>query len=603
MNNYSILAVFGALHIEPTTNKRIIKKAYAKLVKQYHPEEFPEEWQQIHQAYEAAMDYAKHGHKPNMEDQLLTTMPSMDKSGTQKLPQPDAALQEPPVDFDSLLINCAEQEQTYIKEVMSELEHIKWKRDWNALMTLLSKPAFLYASQAKENLRECCEMLAMTPIAPDVFSSVIASINQLREAVTDPKQGTSALEPEQMIALLDELAATAKKAQQRYKDNQSDKQEQKSRRFWKWAGVMASILLTAYFSWMRIESRTPKAPDVILYEESENQIAESCESYLNDKYGASAYQIDSSQVDSAQNTSYCISLPAGMVWQIKAVQGENVHFDDIQVQEIMQALEDQIKNKLGQSELSLVPGTSLVPEAGWGIEDVFFHEKYEGDLKDFADREAAYRETIFSNSSDYGNENGVFVVYIKDMVSIADRPANPSAGTLSQYDEQLSALEQEYHVQLIALYTPQEYYDELYAGEAEEGASVKLPATEGSILNFSPIFNGYYSAGYSQEILWEPASDGIWYVKEDPEDIAPVIQSEIKLENQYQISIAFESEEPLLNIYQTVIIDKEMLGSGEKAVTVMKGENQVLRSDEYAEVGRYLLLPCSATESFTISWK
>lgn len=53
--------VFRILEIEPTTDKKEIKKAYAKLVKRYHPEEYPEEWKRIHDAYELALKLAQYG--------------------------------------------------------------------------------------------------------------------------------------------------------------------------------------------------------------------------------------------------------------------------------------------------------------------------------------------------------------------------------------------------------------------------------------------------------------------------------------------------------------------------------------------------------------
>ena len=53
--------IFDILGIEPTSDKRLIKKAYAQKVKECHPEESPEEWQQLHEAYEAALKYAKGG--------------------------------------------------------------------------------------------------------------------------------------------------------------------------------------------------------------------------------------------------------------------------------------------------------------------------------------------------------------------------------------------------------------------------------------------------------------------------------------------------------------------------------------------------------------
>lgn len=43
------------LGIEPTKDKKEIKKAYARLLKQYHPEENPEEFKQIQMAYQQCL--------------------------------------------------------------------------------------------------------------------------------------------------------------------------------------------------------------------------------------------------------------------------------------------------------------------------------------------------------------------------------------------------------------------------------------------------------------------------------------------------------------------------------------------------------------------
>jgi len=50
--------VWEILEIEPTSDKKIIKQAYAKAVKKYHPEENPEEFQKIHAAYKQALAFA-----------------------------------------------------------------------------------------------------------------------------------------------------------------------------------------------------------------------------------------------------------------------------------------------------------------------------------------------------------------------------------------------------------------------------------------------------------------------------------------------------------------------------------------------------------------
>ena len=55
---------FIVLGIEPTRDQRTIRKAYAALVRKYHPEEYPEEWQRIHDAYETALKHAGHNMQP-----------------------------------------------------------------------------------------------------------------------------------------------------------------------------------------------------------------------------------------------------------------------------------------------------------------------------------------------------------------------------------------------------------------------------------------------------------------------------------------------------------------------------------------------------------
>ncbi|MEZ3469274.1 MAG: DnaJ domain-containing protein, partial [Schaedlerella sp.] len=50
---------FDILGIEITKDTRAIKKAYALLSKQYHPEEHPAEWEKLYGAYQAALEYAQ----------------------------------------------------------------------------------------------------------------------------------------------------------------------------------------------------------------------------------------------------------------------------------------------------------------------------------------------------------------------------------------------------------------------------------------------------------------------------------------------------------------------------------------------------------------
>ena len=56
--------MWNILGIEPTKDIKAIKAAYAKLAKQYNPEEHPEEFKRIFDAYKSACAYARSKNTP-----------------------------------------------------------------------------------------------------------------------------------------------------------------------------------------------------------------------------------------------------------------------------------------------------------------------------------------------------------------------------------------------------------------------------------------------------------------------------------------------------------------------------------------------------------
>ena len=51
---------FKILEIEPTNDKKKIKIAYSKILKEYHPEEFPEMFMKIREAYQTALEFEEY---------------------------------------------------------------------------------------------------------------------------------------------------------------------------------------------------------------------------------------------------------------------------------------------------------------------------------------------------------------------------------------------------------------------------------------------------------------------------------------------------------------------------------------------------------------
>ncbi len=54
--------IWNLLNTSPTTDKKTIKKAYAARTRVIHPEEKPDEFRQLHDAYKKALDYAERAH-------------------------------------------------------------------------------------------------------------------------------------------------------------------------------------------------------------------------------------------------------------------------------------------------------------------------------------------------------------------------------------------------------------------------------------------------------------------------------------------------------------------------------------------------------------
>ena len=57
---------FKILETEPTSDKKKIKVAYSKMLKKYHPEDFPEMFMKINEAYEKALGYAENNFSENL---------------------------------------------------------------------------------------------------------------------------------------------------------------------------------------------------------------------------------------------------------------------------------------------------------------------------------------------------------------------------------------------------------------------------------------------------------------------------------------------------------------------------------------------------------
>ena len=106
------------LGIEPTKDKKEIKKAYARLLKQYHPEENPEEFKQIQAAYQQCLHLDQEiesvSYEQNIESkQDIKTQPISIEEGT---------ILPPPIPKVETLFVKNEEDVVVYQDILNSIE-------------------------------------------------------------------------------------------------------------------------------------------------------------------------------------------------------------------------------------------------------------------------------------------------------------------------------------------------------------------------------------------------------------------------------------------------------------------------------------------------
>lgn len=125
--------IWEILGIDATTDKKEIKKAYAKKTKEFHPKDNPEEFQIIQEAYKMAINYAKNskGRIKNIQDDKINDDIKLNKGI--KIENRDELIKSEyrnlsEKDFKSE--DYTEKNEKYRKIIISEeLEELKYERE------------------------------------------------------------------------------------------------------------------------------------------------------------------------------------------------------------------------------------------------------------------------------------------------------------------------------------------------------------------------------------------------------------------------------------------------------------------------------------------
>ena len=109
---------WDVLGIEPTQDKKEIKKAYARILKQYHPEENPEEFKQIQEAYQQCLH-------PNQEIESVSYEQNIEIKQdikTEPISMKEDEITPPPVPKVETLFVQNEKDVVVYQDILNSIE-------------------------------------------------------------------------------------------------------------------------------------------------------------------------------------------------------------------------------------------------------------------------------------------------------------------------------------------------------------------------------------------------------------------------------------------------------------------------------------------------
>lgn len=505
---------FDTLGIEVTKDKRIIKKTYSALVKEYHPEEHPEEWSKIHKAYQAAMEYAgMSGGRPDrsFEPKENEGFAGHEEAAEQSTEDENSAEYEETVENEETAENeDFEDDEDFAEEVPAE--EISADDDYNEMFQEAHKKWKEEKSEKALALARRLEELIQTPVIqagkewqhffaaeflpgaePDELLMLLEAIagNEISLPAADVivktmmtrKTFYQASMEFNKAALADDIISCIYKKIPGMEVPAAPKKKRKGIK-----GILKELLFGAAIGIVLLVL-------LALFLSGEGSIVsgvkETAVGQLNEKYGEGLYSEEDIEVEKVE--LYGSNAESLVSWKItekgaheaiayvmgrKEDQEELLCFDQFQKTDIRQALEDEVNERTGRSEGKLYWNS----EGGGAecIKDGYFHEKYEDDISEFLSLESKARETM--TGTDYAElaassgKNGKIDYYVPDKeVQTIKQRLEMGEGTEDK--EFLAALGQcaaDYEMQIRGIVLPGALFEEKMkqADWSEEGMTV-----------------------------------------------------------------------------------------------------------------------------------
>lgn len=395
---------FDILGIEATKDTRQIKKAYAALVRQYHPEEHPQDWARIHEAYQAAMAYAEGRQQEYVIrqaevrqqeewEQKLGAEESEEESedGSGRRTEEGGILsREREVVEDAEYGAVFQEVQTHWMREKTEREEKLWNR--------LQELAGLRGRMAVKEWQRFFSEDFLPDEGADAWMLLLEAIDAplpekvLRLILTVMKTRLEYYHAKDQAECSHFASAVIRRCQEQLLAYRPARRKPLSK-LWVLPALAACIIVLGIVG---LYKEKGKAGDVL-----EKTVA-----YLNAKYGEGRYAAgdlvieevtlfgdNEERIESYEIREEEFGPPfAYAVRDKESADGGFEIFDNIQAKEIKQALEDRVNELTGCAEGRLFWNSGTDDSTSGGIEDGLFQTRYEGDFDAFIAKESKVRK-------------------------------------------------------------------------------------------------------------------------------------------------------------------------------------------------------------------
>lgn len=472
---------FDLLGIEVTKDKKLIKKAYAAKVRLCHPEEQPTGWERLHEAYQTALEYAGSPDELREESGYAHSSSGPEGSGDEYDAWGDGqGEEEPAVPPPEIRISpdlaygemFQEAQKQWSKE--RSLEELNLQQRLNGLFLLKGRKSVkewerffeqeFTLAERENTLLILFQEIQEAKLSEKVLRLILMTMNgRIREYVIRGKEDCARLS-----AAIVKYCAT--------QDAALHRKNEKKKKLTLIPAALVVMFIIIGMAGLRKEHAV------------EDDITKMAASYLNEKYGGASYSTENLEAEEervigdfvGRMDSYAIrSNKTGVViaYAMRGEydkEGEYAFFDNIQEAEIREGFEKMVNTATGHEEGRLFWDSSTTDVTYGGIEDGFFHTKYEGDFLDFILHEAARRADTPTGepkalAAEYKSMNGACDYYLPDpaVKTIDERLNMQETAKDDALLEALNACAEDYKVQIRCSVLPETLFQKRIA-HAEE---------------------------------------------------------------------------------------------------------------------------------------